>query len=57
MYGLQANTLLLLHFTFMLRKVKMPLKGEVGSHAFNTVVMEITLLIMEIHGKNHGIVF
>ena len=29
------NTLLLLHSTFMLSVVKMPLKGEVGSHALN----------------------
>ena len=49
------NTLLLLHSTFILRVVKMPLKGEVGGHALNS------------HGnyiveygktwKNHGIVF
>ena len=39
------NTLLMLHSTFMLSVVKMPLKGEVG------IVMEITLLIMENHGK------
>ena len=48
------NTLLLLHFSLMLSVVRMRLKGEVGSHA---LVMEITLLIMENHGKNHGIVF
>ena len=30
------NTLLLLHFTFMLSVVKMSLKGEVGSHALNS---------------------
>ena len=49
------NTLLLLHSTFILSVVKMPLKGEVGGHALNS------------HGnyivdrgksrKNHGIVF
>ena len=44
------NTLLLMHSTFMLSVVKMPLKGEVEGHAFN--IMEITLLIiMENHGK------
>ena len=44
------NTLLLLHSTFKLSVVKMPLKGGgvgVGGHAF----MEIILLIMENHGK------
>ena len=30
------NTLLLLHFTFMLSLVKMPIKGEVESHALNS---------------------
>ena len=30
------NTLLLLHFLFMLSVVKMPLKGEVGRHALNS---------------------
>ena len=49
------NTLLLLHFTFMLSVVKMLLKGEVGDRALNS------------HGnynvdhgkswKSHGIVF
>ena len=49
------NILLLLHSTFMLCVVKMPLKGEVGGSALNS------------HGnyivdhrkswKNHGIVF
>ena len=49
------NTLLLLQSAFMLSVVKMPLKGEVGGHAFSS------------HGncvvdrgkswKNHGIVF
>ena len=41
-------TLLLLRSKFMLSVVKMLLKGEVGGHA---LVMEITLLIMENHGK------
>ena len=49
------DTLLLLHSTFILRVVKMPLKGEAGGHALNS------------HGnyiveygktwKNNGIVF
>ena len=43
------NTLLLLHLACMLSVVKMPLKGKVE------IVMEITLLIMENHRKNHGI--
>ena len=30
------NTVLLLHSVFMLRVVKMPLKGEVGGHALNS---------------------
>ena len=42
------NTLLLLHSAFMLSVVKMPLKEEVGGRA---LVMQITLLIMENHGK------
>ena len=45
------NTLLLMHSAFMLSVVKMQLKGEVE------IVMEITLLIIANHGKNHGIVF
>ena len=43
------NTLLLLHFTFMLNVVKMLLKGEVGGHALNS--HGNTLLIMKNHGK------
>ena len=43
--------LLLLHSTFMLSGVKMPLKGEVGGHTCHGIVMEIALLIMENHGK------
>ena len=31
-----VNTLLLLHSTFMLSVVKMPVKGEVGSHVLNS---------------------
>ena len=49
------DTLLLLHFTFMLSVVKMPLKGEVGGHALNSRGNYIVD-----HGKswkNHGIVF
>ena len=30
------NTLLLLHYAFMLSFVKMPGKGEVGGHALNS---------------------
>ena len=44
------NILLLLHSSFMLSVVKMPLKGEVGGPGCNQV-MEITLLIMENHRK------
>ena len=43
------NTLQLLHSAFMLSVVKMPLKGEVGGSVL--IVMEITLLITENHGK------
>ena len=43
------NTLLLLHSTFMLSVVNMPLKGRLK--AMHKIVMEITLLIMENHGK------
>ena len=49
------NTSLLLHSPFMLRVVKMPLKGEVGGHALNSHGNYIVD-----HGKswkNHGIVF
>ena len=46
-----ASMLLLLHSTFMLSVVKMLLKGEFGGRAFNLIVIEITLLIMETHGK------
>ena len=45
MHGLQVCLL----NVFLLRVVKMALKGEVGGHALK--VMEITLLIMENHGK------
>ena len=49
------NTLLLLHSTFMLSVVKMPLKGEVG--AMHLIVMEITFVDHGKPWKNHGIVF
>ena len=52
MHGLQhayLNTLLLLHSAFMCSVVKMPLKGEISGRAL--IVMDITLLIMENHGK------
>ena len=50
-----VSTLLLLHSTFMLSVVKMPLKGEVGGSALNSHGNYIVD-----HGKswkNHGIVF
>ena len=43
------NTLLLLHSTFRLSVVKMPLKGRL--EAMHKIVMEIALLIMEKHEK------
>ena len=43
------NTLLLLNSTFMLILVNMLLKGML--EAIHKIVMEITLLIMENHGK------
>ena len=49
------NTLLLLHSTLMLSVVKMPLKLEVGGHAFNSHENYTVD-----HGKSwktHGIVF
>ena len=49
------NTLLLLHFAYMLSVVKMPLKGAVGGHTLNSHGNYIVD-----HGKswkNHGIVF
>ena len=49
------NTLLLLHSPFMLRVVKMPLKGEVGDHALNSRGNYI--VDHGISWKNHGIVF
>ena len=49
------NTLLLLHPTFMLSVVKMPLKGEVGGHAFNSNGNYIA--DQGKSWKNHGIVF
>ena len=47
-----SNTLLLLHSTFMLSVLKMPLKGEVGGHALDSHGNYILD-----HGKKHGIVF
>ena len=49
------NTLLLLHSTFMLSLVKMPLKREVGGHALNSHGNYI--VDREKSWKNHGIVF
>ena len=49
------NILLLLHLTFLLCVVKMPLKAEVGGDALNSHGNYIVA-----HGKswkNHGIVF
>ena len=48
MHAWSTSMLLLLHSAFMLNVVKMLLKGEVGGHG---IVMEITLMIMEFHGK------
>ena len=50
------NTLVLLHYTFMLSVVKMPLKGEVGGSVLNSHGRNY----IADHGKsrkNHGIVF
>ena len=55
MHGLSTNMLLLLHSAFMLRVMKMLLKGEVGGSALNCHGNYIAD-----HGKswkNHGIVF
>ena len=55
MHGLSTSMLLLLHSSFMLSMVKMPLKGEVGGCALNSHGNYIVE-----HGKslkNHGIVF
>ena len=52
MHGLQACLFKYITVTSLriyLSVVKMPLKREVGGHALK--VMEITLLIMENHGK------
>ena len=51
----QLNTLLLLHSTFILSGVKMPLKGEVGGHALNS--HENYIIYKGKSWKNHGIVF
>ena len=55
MHGLSTSMLLLLHFAFMLRVVKMLLKEDVGGCSLNSHGNYITD-----HGKswtNHGIVF
>ena len=55
MHAWSTIMLFLLHIAFMLSVVKMPLKGEVGGHAFNGYGNYIVD-----HGKswkNHGIVF
>ena len=49
-----VNTLLFLHSTFMLRLVKMSLKGEVGGCALNSHGNYI--VDRGKSGKNHGIV-
>ena len=49
------NTLLLLHSTFMLSLVKMPLKGDVGGHALNSNGNYI--IDRGKSWKNHGITF
>ena len=43
------NTLLLLHSTFMLSVVKMPIKERL--EAMHKIVMGIALLILKNHGK------
>ena len=48
-------TLLLLHFAFILRVVKMPLKGKVGGHALNSHGHNMVDRGKSL--KNHGIVF
>ena len=54
MHGL-FQTLLLLHFAFMLRVVKMPLKGAVGGCALNSRGNYI--VDHGISWQNHGILF
>ena len=49
MHALSKSMLFLLHSAFMLRVVKLLLKG--GLESVHLIVMEITLLIMEKHGK------
>ena len=46
------NTLLLLHYAFILSVVNMPLKGEVGGHALNSHENYIVY-----HGKSWNCVF
>ena len=60
MHGLHVQAylfkyILLLHSTFMLNMVKMPLKGEVGGHALNSHGNYI--VDHEKSWKNHGIGF
>ena len=54
-YAYFLNTLLLLHTTFILSVLKKnedaAKTAEVGGHGMHWIVMEITLLIMENHGK------
>ena len=49
------NTLLLLHFTFMLSVVNLTQKGESGSHVLNSHGNYI--VDHRISRENHGIVF
>ena len=49
------NTLLFLHYTFMLCMLKMPLKGEVGGRALNSHGNFIVVHVKS--WKNHEIVF
>ena len=46
------NTILLLHYSFMLSVVNMPLNGEVGGHALNSHGNFIVY-----HGKSWNCVF
>ena len=50
MHTQSTSMLLLLHSAFMLRVVKKLLKGEAYGGCAN-IVMEITMLIMNNHGK------
>ena len=55
MHGLSTSMLLLLYSAFMLRVVKVLLKRRL--EAVHEIVIEITLLIMENHGKSWSCVF